>query len=951
MKLQLTHRLMLVVALALLPISALQAWSIFKLERQQVSVTEGDALRLLALIEDQQAATIAGVRQVLAVVRQTKVIIERDWSGCQDLLSRMRDELPPYLSVYVTDERGINVCAAEPRAVGLDSSRREHVAAALAGKPFAIGSRIIARSSGKPALPLAAPIRDRTTGAVTGTVAALLDTGSLDALLAAKPLPAGATLTVADRTGTIIARSPDTAGLTGTLLPDSFQSLALQSSTGTRRMVDLDGTTRLIAFSPVDVGATDLFIALSLDQADTLVALRDTRSHALILLAAVAAGTALVVLWLGQRYVRIPAASLSDSARRWRAGELGARAEVQGSAVEFARLAEDFNAMADALDLRERALKSTSEQHRAVFDTAVDAIVVIDETGLIRSVNPATEKAFGYACGDLLGSNVRTLMGDEHRAFHNGYMQAYLETGIRRIIGIGRTVEGRRSDGTLFPLELSIAEWRDQAGRRFFTGIMRDISARAAAERQAEDERSRLRRIVDGAPFPAMVHAETGDILHISHAWLELTGYTRAELVRVSDWTERAYGTDVPEEALALSDIERLYQLDRPADEGEYVIRTASGARRTWAFRSAPIGPDAGGRRLVVTMAADVTERRDGEERIRLLMREVDHRAKNALMVVQSIVQLSRSEDPAEFSRAVEGRIQAMARAHSLLATAGWSGADLHRLLLDELLAYTDEERISLSGPAISIRPEATQAVSMLLHELATNAVKHGALSSTAGRVEVIWSPPEIGGTLCLWWQEIGGPAIMGEPEQTGFGIVLLRQVIESQLGGTIEMHWDDPGLACLIILPDATWQGSGVRDAAPLREAAAQPAPILRKPGSTRRRVLVVEDEALTALALQSLLEHAGYTVLGPVGRVEDALDLLRSGPPDAAVLDVNLFGATIDPVAFALEAMGVPFLFCTGYQGGGSAGEHHPRAPVLGKPVNANSLLAAVDSLISPG
>ena len=93
---------------------------------------------------------------------------------------------------------------------------------------------------------------------------------------------------------------------------------------------------------------------------------------------------------------------------------------------------------------------------------------------------------------------------------------------------------------------------------------------------------------------------------------------------------------------------------------------------------------------------------------------------------------------------------------------------------------------------------------------------------------------------------------------------------------------------------------------------------------------MLVVEDEALTALALQSLLERAGYVVLGPVGRVEDALDLLRSGPPDAAVLDVNLFGATVDPVAHALEAMGVPFLFCTGYGNLNGASERLRRAPV---------------------
>jgi ActR/RegA family two-component response regulator len=88
---------------------------------------------------------------------------------------------------------------------------------------------------------------------------------------------------------------------------------------------------------------------------------------------------------------------------------------------------------------------------------------------------------------------------------------------------------------------------------------------------------------------------------------------------------------------------------------------------------------------------------------------------------------------------------------------------------------------------------------------------------------------------------------------------------------------------------------------------------------------------------------------VLGPVGRVEDALDLLRSGPPDAAVLDVNLFGATVDPVAAMLEDMGVPFLFCTGYHSGATAGIRHPLAPVLGKPVNANSLLNAVSGLMS--
>jgi CheY-like chemotaxis protein len=285
-----------------------------------------------------------------------------------------------------------------------------------------------------------------------------------------------------------------------------------------------------------------------------------------------------------------------------------------------------------------------------------------------------------------------------------------------------------------------------------------------------------------------------------------------------------------------------------------------------------------------------------------------------------------------------------MARAHSLLADARWSGADFQRLLTDELAAYADD-RVALSGPPISLRPEATQAVSLALHELATNALKHGALSQEDGQLSISWSYANSGEALTIQWQESGGPPIHEEPVRHGFGTVLLRQVVESQLAGRLDLRWLKGGLFCRLSIPGDTWQASGVMEPIP---ASIIKVPV-QLPAHTGRRVLVVEDEALTAMALQQLLEGAGYIVVGPVGRVEDALDLLRSGPPDAAVLDVNLFGATVDPVAAMLEDMGVPFLFCTGYHRGATAGIRHPHAPVLGKPVNANNLLNAVSGLIS--
>jgi len=942
---KLSHRLLAVVGLALAPISALQVYSALRLEEQQTLATYAEAQRLLQLIEDEQAGTIAGIRQVLVTIRQIRAVIEQDWPRCQELMGRLRNEYPPSLNVFVISRRGIIECSSNRSTVGLDVAYRPAVVAALAGTEFFVGGQVLPRTTRRSALPFSMPYYDPETGDVAGAVTALLDVEWLEGYLATKPLPPSSTLTIADRDGLVIAQIPGTPGAIGRRLPECLMELLWRKDVGIQNVVEDDGSKKLVAYSPLRAGQQGLFLSLSIDESVTLLQIRKDRTHALLLLLGLAVATSCVVIWMGGRYIREPAARLADAAVRLRAGDLTARARVSPEAWEFSTLADDFNAMAEALDARERALQASERQHRAVFETAVDAMVVIDDKGIIQTINPAAAQTFGYSKSDLVGKNVSILTGEEHRSGHDGYIGNYLQTKIRRIIGIGREVEGRCKNGSMFPLELSIAEWRGQDGKRFFTGIMRNISARRAAEQEVEEERTRLRRIIEEAPFPVIVHAEDGEVLHISRTWLDITGYTREELATMNDWVARAYNAGGGDpDAVVRTDIERLYSLERPIDEGEYVVRTAEGKKRVWAFRSAPVGEQKSGRRLAVSMAADITERRDGEERIKLLMREVDHRAKNALMVVQSIVQLSRSEDPAEFSDAVEGRIQAMARAHSLLADAKWSGADLQRLLADELAAYADE-RVDLSGPPISLRPETTHAVSLALHELATNALKHGALSAEHGRLNISWSYLQPGGTLAIRWEETGGPPVDGEPVRHGFGSILLRQVVESQLGGTLDLEWLAKGLFCQLSIPGDTWQASGVTEVV----SSTVVKPIIVLPAHSGRRVLVVEDEALTAIPLQQLLEDAGYIVLGPVGRVEDALDLLRSGPPDAAVLDVNLFGATVDPVAARLEDMGVPFLFCTGYHLGATAGSRHPHAPVLGKPVNANSLLNAVSGLMT--
>jgi PAS domain S-box-containing protein len=259
----------------------------------------------------------------------------------------------------------------------------------------------------------------------------------------------------------------------------------------------------------------------------------------------------------------------------------------------------------------------------------------------------------------------------------------------------------------------------------------------------------------------------------------------------------------------------------------EYRIIRPSGEVR-WVLAQARVffGPDKSGAIVPVRnvgVLQDVTARKADEERLRLLAREVDHRANNLLAVVQGTVALSQAKDTSALKGVITGRINALARAHQLLSQARWEGADLRRLVSEELLAFSlgDDARVLVKGPAVALPPAAAQALAMALHELATNAAKYGALSAADGRVEVTWRRDR-SGVLKINWRETGGPLVT-EPTHQGLGTALLGRALSGAIGGRTSLAWRREGLACELIVPASAMEPAGGK--AEQEPAGAEPA------------------------------------------------------------------------------------------------------------------------------
>jgi light-regulated signal transduction histidine kinase (bacteriophytochrome)/CheY-like chemotaxis protein len=349
---------------------------------------------------------------------------------------------------------------------------------------------------------------------------------------------------------------------------------------------------------------------------------------------------------------------------------------------------------------------------------------------------------------------------------------------------------------------------------------------------------------------------------------------------------------------------------------------------------------------IVLRLSQDVVdEQRAATQRQKLLIAELNHRVRNILALISGLASQGRDslnpEDGAApaiaaFDR-LQGRVQALARAHDQLTRAEWRAVPLRGLLAEELGPYdTPERRVVLDGPAVSLTPRAFSTLALVVHELARNAVQHGALSARHGQVSVSWSrQPD--GALALDWHESGGPAVQA-PLRNGFGSTFIAESIPFHLSGEVRIDYEFGGLRARILIPATHLRHDAAASAAP-----AKPTP---PAGARPRRVIVVEDDFIVALDLKAALRRLGVAEVATASSVKRALAAIEAEAPDLALLDINLGSETSFPIAEALAARDIPFIFVTGYGADEAVLGRFAERPVLRKPFDRAALAALLSS-----
>jgi PAS domain S-box-containing protein len=461
----------------------------------------------------------------------------------------------------------------------------------------------------------------------------------------------------------------------------------------------------------------------------------------------------------------------------------------------------------------EEELRKSERKLRDLLGALPAAIYETDAAGCITYCNQAAVDLWGtrprlghdkwWQLARLYHYDGTPMMREDcptERALKHGHSVCNLESILER------------PDGTRIPIMPYPTPLRDEAG--CIVGVVNmtvDISERKKAELALDERTVQLALATKAARVGSYTYNTDSDVMHVSEGYAVLHGLPEGTVETTrSVWRARAH----PEDLVRVEEVQRQAFHKQLSEFGiEYRI-SRSGESRWIESRSFISYNPNGSPRRVIGINIDVTERKRAEDQQRVLVAELDHRVKNVLATVSAIVTQTQDAggSTVDFVAALDSRIKSLARAHELLSQSRWSGVSLAEIAWCEFAPYS-ADNVECSGPNVTLKAEAAQAMAMVLHELTTNAAKYGAFSDRTGRVLLRWRWLENGsqGRLAIEWREIGGPPVLA-PQQSSYGTTIIRELIPFEFGGTVELTFPGDGVRCRIEIP-AEW----VSRAAPL--------------------------------------------------------------------------------------------------------------------------------------
>ena len=433
---------------------------------------------------------------------------------------------------------------------------------------------------------------------------------------------------------------------------------------------------------------------------------------------------------------------------------------------------------------------------RGIFESNISGLVVGDlNSGRIVAVNDRLLEITGASREELVGTPDawREITPPEHHHLD--------ERAMAQVLGHGAAdpfeKEYLRPDGSRVPVRVSCAAVRGRPGLVIVQ--VEDISERIAARNALADRELELAAAIRAGNLAVFEYDHENNVLHGSPRLSQLYGFPPSHQMTIED-VRATYHPDDAERIEARIAADSADPNVRHFD-WRLRLRMKDGSDR-WVQGLGEYvrGPDGGVRRSR-GVAMDVTERVKSELHQRLMIAELNHRVKNSLAVVQSLAHQSFSQDRnrEEALGIFEGRLQALASANTILTDQMWEHADLQAIAEAALRPHGDAGRIRIDGPQVSIKPKFAVALSMALHELGTNAVSYGSLSSPTGLVDLSWTAGE--GRIEVRWKESGGPAV-AEPSRRGFGIRMIERALAADVGGKVVLEFPPSGVTCLISAP-----------------------------------------------------------------------------------------------------------------------------------------------------